>query len=110
MTTKLIENADLTEFIRHHLMCVVYFSGPDCRVCMALKPKLFELLESRFEQIAIAEVDCAVSPVLAAQQTVFTVPTLILYIEGREKIRKLRAFSLAELVRDIDRPYSMLFE
>ena len=106
---KLADEADYGGFLQRHKMCAVYFSGPDCPVCTALKPKLFELLGSRFPKLAVAEVDCAASRALAAQQTVFAIPTLIIYVEERELQRKSRAFSLAELYRELERPYVMLF-
>ena len=106
---KLADAADYSGFLHRHRMCAVYFSGPDCHVCAALRPKLFELLRSRFPKLAVAEVDCAASQALAAQQTVFTIPTLIVYVEGKELQRKARAFSLAELASELERPYVMLF-
>ncbi len=100
--------SDLSDFISSHPVCAVYFSGPDCTVCKALKPKLFDLLAHRFPQLVIGEVDCAASPQLAAQQIVFTIPTLIVYLNGKEGIRKSRSFSLNELVTELERPYSIL--
>lgn len=90
-------------------MCVVYFTAPDCAVCQALKPKVKAMLSQRFPRIAFAEVDCASTPDLAALQGIFSLPTLTLYIEGRETLRKVRAFGLGEVAGDLERPYSMLF-
>ena len=109
LSRKLTDEADFIGFIQRHPMCAVYFTGPDCNLCKALKPKLFELLGRRFNEMAVAEVDCEASPALAAQQAIFTIPTLTIYIEGKESQRKARAFSLEELAREIERPYGMLF-
>ena len=98
---------EFTEWLILHPLCAVYFSGPDCSVCAALKPKLFELLQHRFPKLVLAEVDCAVSPDLAAQQMVFTIPTLIVYFDGREAIRKVRSFSLGQLSGELERPYGI---
>ena len=105
MPKKLIQESDHAGFVRAHPMGAVYFSGPNCAVCEALKPKLFDLLQSRFPELALAEVDCAESPRLAGQQSVFTLPTLIVYLDGREGLRKSRGFSLAELASELERPY-----
>jgi thioredoxin-like negative regulator of GroEL len=94
--------------VRSHPVCAVYFSGPNCAVCEALKPKLFNLLQSRFPALVLGEVDCAKSPRLAGQQSVFTIPTLIVYLDGREGLRRSRSFSLAELASQLERPYSIL--
>ena len=98
---------DFAGWLRLQPLCAVYFSGPDCSVCAALKPKLFELLQHRFPKLVLAEVDCAVSPDLAAQQMVFTIPTLIVYFDGREAIRKVRSFSLGQLSGELERPYGI---
>ncbi len=108
MSRPLVTEDDLTGFISSHSICAAYFSGPDCAVCEILKPKLLELLQQRFPKLTVGEVDCAASPQLAAQQIVFTIPTLIVYFEGKEGIRKSRSFSLAELASELERPYSML--
>lgn len=108
MSQTLASEAEFTGFIQRHQICSVYFSGPDCTVCKTLKPKLFEMLNDRFPAVAIGEVDCAVSPQLAAQQVVFSIPTMIIYIEGREAIRKVRSFSPSELALELERPYTMI--
>jgi thiol-disulfide isomerase/thioredoxin len=110
MFMMLSKENDFSAFIADHPLCAVYFSGPDCAVCEALQPKLFDLLQQRFPRLALAEVDCSASPQLAAQQTVFTIPTLIVYLDGREGIRKVRSFSLAELAAELQRPYVIFTE
>jgi hypothetical protein len=49
-------------------------------------------------------------PELAAQNRVFTAPTVIVFFAGRETIRKSRAFGVDELRSEIERPYSIIFE
>ena len=41
---------------------------------------------------------------------VFTIPTLIVYLYGREAMRKTRSFSLTELLRELERTYSILMD
>jgi hypothetical protein len=48
-------------------------------------------------------------PEVAAQNRVFAVPTLLVYFDGREYIRKSRNIGIGELEREIERPYSMIF-
>jgi thiol-disulfide isomerase/thioredoxin len=107
MSTKLSALDEFNDWLGHHALCAAYFSGPDCSVCAALKPKLFELLQQRFPKLVLGEVDCALSPELAAQQTVFAIPTLIVYCDGREAIRKVRGFSLGQLAGELERPYGI---
>jgi thioredoxin-like negative regulator of GroEL len=105
---KLNSEQDFSAFIRNYPLCAIYFSGPDCAVCAALKPKLFELLQYRFPKLVLGEVDCSTSQQLASQQLIFSIPTLIVYLDGREAIRKSRSFSLTELVEELDRPYGIV--
>ena len=105
----LSDAAALDAFIQSHTMCVAYFTGPDCAVCKALKPKLVELLARRFPEIAFGEVDCAASPALAASHSIFTIPTLVLFIQGKESLRRSRSFAPAALALELERPYSMLW-
>jgi len=98
---------DFDDFTRSNPLAAVYFSGPDCGVCNVLKPKLLQLLADRFPAVAVAEVDCSLHRDVAAQQGVFAVPTLIIFFEGREGMRKARAFSPAEVEAELERPYSI---
>lgn len=107
---RLAQEQDLHAFVQRQPLCAIYFSSPDCAVCQALRPKLLELLHRGFPRLALAEVDCRDTPALAAQEGVFSVPTLIVYVEGREGLRKARAFALGELARELRRPYQLLFD
>ena len=106
---KLSNEAEFLEYINSHAICLVYFSGPDCAVCKVLKPKLVERLRQDFKKVEVAEIDCSQLKALAAQQTVFSLPTVIVFIEGRENSRKSRSFSLSELASELQRPYSVLY-
>jgi thioredoxin-like negative regulator of GroEL len=100
--------ADFNVFIQQQPICLVYFSAPGCSVCGVLKPKLFEMLTMRFSALAIAEVDCAQSPELAAQLGVFAVPTVLLYVDARENLRRTRSFSPLQIADALARPYALL--
>ena len=100
---------ELNSFISKHTFAVVYFSHEDCNVCKVLKPKLKAMLAEEFPQIQFAYVNLTKSKELAAQNSIFTVPTILFYIEGKEFMRKARNVNLSELHADLERPYSMLF-
>ena len=99
---------DLADFIRDNPLAAVYFTGPECAVCQALKPRLFALFAERFPAMALVEVDCSREPAAAAQRRVFAVPTLVVYLDGREHLRRARAFSLVEVAEALGRPYAIL--
>ncbi|OJJ16807.1 hypothetical protein BKI52_33420 [marine bacterium AO1-C] len=89
---------------------VLYFTSPGCSVCKVLKPKVKSLVEARYPNLEWREINIAEEREIAAQYSVFTVPVLIIELEGKEYVRLIRAFSLDEVQEKTDRIYSLLFE
>jgi hypothetical protein len=67
------------------------------------------LIEEKFSKIQFYFVDREMSPEIAAQHSVFVEPTILVFFDGRETIRKSRHFSIDELEMSIERPYSIIF-
>jgi thiol-disulfide isomerase/thioredoxin len=88
---------------------LVYFSTETCNVCKVLKPKVAALIQASFPEIKMVYIQTDKLPEVAAQNRVFAVPTLLVYFDGREYIRKSRNIGIGELEREIERPYSMIF-
>jgi thioredoxin 1 len=86
-----------------------YFSTEACIVCKVLKPKVAELIGEEFPQVKLAYVKSDVFPDVAGQHQVFAAPTILVFFDGRETIRKSRNIGIDELRREISRPYSMIF-
>ncbi len=101
---------EFKEFVTTYSGAVVYFSTPGCNVCKVLKPKLKELLAQKFPEMKFGYVDCEASKELAAQQSIFAVPTILFFIDGKEFFRKSRNVNLNELSMELERPYSLFFE
>lgn len=101
--------AALQDYLASETAVLVYFSTPQCNVCKVLKPKVVELLEQSYPQMGFVYSDVARDAETAAQMGVLTVPTLIVYFDGRETDRFVRTFGIGELKAAIDRPYEMLF-
>jgi len=89
---------------------IVYFSTPNCNVCTILKPKVIALISNDFPQIQFHYVDCLQQPEIAAQFSVFAIPTVLVYFNGKETFRLSRNFGIAELSEKLRRPYQLLFE
>ena len=88
---------------------LAYFSTDACNVCKVLKPKVDELIQSEFPKLKLVYVKSDVLPEVAGQHQVFAAPTILVFFDGREYIRKSRSIGIEELRREIDRPYSMIF-
>lgn len=90
-------------------MLLAYFSTEDCNVCKVLRPKVETLILNKFPKIKLTFIKSDILPEVAAQHRVFSAPTILVFIEGRETIRKSRNIGIGELEQEIERPYSMLF-
>jgi hypothetical protein len=75
-----------------------------------LKPKVIKLVSEQFPEMDTAWIDIERSPVIAGQNRIFSAPTLLVYFEGKETLRKSRNISLQELETEIGRIYSMMFK
>ena len=89
---------------------LAYFSTDACSVCKVLKPKVEEMVTAQFPKMQLVYVKSDVLPDVAAQNSVFTAPTIVVFFDGRETIRKSRAFGVDELQHEVERYYSMLFD
>jgi len=100
--------AAIEETLKTHPAVMLYFSAPTCNVCHALKPKLFDAIEQTFDQFEILSVDISETPEIASHYSVFAIPTLIVFLDGREFLRKSRHMSVGEVVEAIRRPYEIM--
>jgi len=94
--------------IKENPAVMLYFSAPTCNVCHALKPKLLEAIEKNFKAFKIISVDTSVEQEIAAHYSVFAIPTVLVFLDGREFLRKSRHMSVDEVVREIQRPYEIM--
>lgn len=108
----IIEIQSFNEFIKmkeNEPALLGYFSTNACNVCKVLKPKVVELLQTQFPKMKMVYIKSDVLPEVAAQYQVFAAPTILVFFEGREYIRRSRNIGIGELQREIERPYSMMF-
>jgi thioredoxin-like negative regulator of GroEL len=101
-----IESIEKT--IKDNLAVMLYFSAPTCNVCHALKPKLLEAIETNFKEFEIVSIDVSEEQDIAAHFSVFAIPTVLIFLDGKEFLRKSRHMSIDEVVREIKRPYDIM--
>ena len=89
---------------------LLYFSTPSCNVCKVLKPKIVRMLEERYPKMEFYYIDVEKHKKIAAEHTVFTIPTILVFFDGKESIRKSRYIGVKELENLIERGYSIIFE
>jgi len=86
-----------------------YFSNETCNVCKVLKPQIYKMLNDNYPQIKAIYVDISEVPEISAQNTIFSIPTIVLYLAGKEVFRKSRHIGVEEIKDIIARPYNMMF-
>jgi thioredoxin 1 len=70
---------------------------------------LSEFINDNFPEIKTGFVDVEALPELAAQNNIFSVPTITVLFDNKEFLRKSRNINLTELHAEIQRPYSLYF-
>ena len=99
---------ELQSTIKSQMGVLVYFSGENCNVCHALRPKFKELFDAKFPKIEQIYLDAHENPEIAAHFQVFSVPTMIVFLDGREFVREGRTVSMYKLEESLSRPYEMM--
>jgi thioredoxin 1 len=100
---------EFNRILKENKAVLVYLSGESCNICRVLRPSVESLLKENFPEMLFLYIDVNKFPEIAAQQSVFTIPTVICIFEGNEFFRKSRAFGISELAGEIERPYNLLF-
>jgi len=104
---KLKSLTEIDKFIHDNKAAFVYVSSNNCSVCHALMPKIEEVLEKypriNNKKIIIDEIQEA-----SGHLSIFTIPVIIFYIEGKEIFRRGRFISVDEVEDLIDRYYKFI--
>src|SRR6056297_34491 len=90
--------------------CLIYFSHEKCNVCKVLKPKIHQLISEYFPEIKMFYCDTERYPDIAAQNSIFSVPTIIIFFDQKEFFRKSRNIGIQELMKDLERSYILMFQ
>ncbi len=99
---------EMNRAVEENIGALLYFSTPTCNVCKALKPKIIEVFEKRFPLIKLYFIDSSITPEIPASLGVFSVPTIIVYLDGKEFARESRNISIDLFTQKIERVYKLL--
>ena len=110
MTTEnLISHSDFVKKFNANKAVCFYLSTPECNVCKVLKPKVIQMIENDFPKMHFSYINLNLAKEISGQLSVFSVPTILIYFEGKETIRASRSVHLEDLHKQIDRYYKMIF-
>lgn len=93
--------------ISNHQFCLLYISRQDCTVCHGLLPQVEEVL-GEFPQVFSIRVDADEVPEIAGEFSVFTVPVVLVFAEGKEMIRKARFIPIGEFKGELSKLISLV--
>lgn len=95
--------------IKDNKILLIYFGNTTWGVCIDLKPKVLALLK-KYPGVEFIYVDVDKSHKLAVHYNIFTIPGILLYVDGKESIREARHISISDFDSKINRYYNMLFD
>ena len=108
---KIIQSeVDFNSHIATHKGVLFYFATTSCSVGEALEPKVQKLLHQKYPKLDYCSIDMNLAAELSAAHQVFVEPTILLFVEGKEYLRKSRHIGLGELDMAISRIYDLAFE
>lgn len=100
---------DINKIISYNEIVLLYFGDKHCSVCVTIKPRLVELL-NRYPKIIAVHIDIEKLQQIAANYNVFTIPAVLLLIDGKESIREARYINMKNLENKIERYYNLYFD
>lgn len=84
MKTKQVNDLTLNEVLRNNKLVLVDFWAPWCGPCRMIAPVLEKLSVEVGEKAVIAKLNVDESPISASQYGIQSIPTMKLFINGRE--------------------------
>lgn len=91
---------DIEQTISNHRLCLFYIKAPDCGVCNVMLDKVGRMVENH-PQIETFYTDIIEEPLLAGRFLVYSGPTVLLLLEGKEVYRASGFIDVSDLERKI---------
>lgn len=77
------------DFIQKNRLSFLYISRPNCSVCHGLLPQVQQLMV-KYPEIKLGHISADKVMEVAGHFFVFTVPVLLLFVDGKEYVREAR--------------------
>lgn len=101
---KLISLEMVDTFIQNSELSFIYISKNNCSVCHGLLPQVQALME-KYPNIRLGHVNVDTVEEIVGRFNIFTVPVLLLFVNGKEYIREARIVHMDLFEQKIDKIY-----
>lgn len=95
---------DVDAHITGHTLSFLYISQPNCSVCVGLEPQIIDMMQ-KYPDIQTGYISTQTLPEIAGHLSIFTVPVLLFFVQGKEYIREARIVHTKALDNKIARLY-----
>ncbi|WP_087974439.1 thioredoxin family protein [Oceanobacillus rekensis] len=102
--TELASIQSINNFINVNELSFLYISRPNCSVCHGLLPQVQKLME-KYPEIKLGHINAEAVEEVAGRFSIFTVPVLILFLEGKEYVREARIVHMDLFEEKLDKIY-----
>ena len=92
---------DIEQTIAENRLCLFYIKVPDCGVCNVMLDKVRSIVE-KHPQLEAFYTDITEEPLIAGRFLVYSGPTVLLILDGKEVYRASGFIDVEELGRKID--------
>ena len=98
---------DIEQTIAENRLCLFYIKAPDCGVCNVMLDKVRQVADT-FPSLCSFYTDIIEEPLIASRFLVYSGPTVLLLMEGKEVYRGSQFIDLEELRYNINRYNELL--
>ena len=93
---------NIEQTIADNRLCLFYIKAPDCGVCNVMLDKVVRLAD-QFPSLTSFYTDITEEPLIAGRYLVYSGPTVLLLMDGKEVYRGSKFIDLEELEYNINR-------
>lgn len=105
--TEIYNKQEMDRAIEDNQFALFYLSRPSCGVCKSLKPKI-EAIADQYSTLKQFYVNLENDESIIGQYSIFTIPGILVFVDGKESIREARYFSVGEIDSRLQRISEML--
>ncbi|MCP8617669.1 thioredoxin family protein [Salirhabdus salicampi] len=99
---------DTDSFINSSPLTFIYLSKEKCSVCHALLPQIRAIMDN-YPKIKLGHISVSQLEEISGYFSIFTVPVLILFIEGKEYLREARFVHVDEFDKRLKKIYESYY-